>query len=89
MLPLPLLAALPALALVTVSAQSGCQYVEHVDQAGRTRRLRVAENRTPNTRDCVDGIVLIDEADNKGMFINFWTLYYWIDVHIPPLPVII
>ena len=68
-----MLAALPALALVTVSAQSGCQYVEHVDQAGFTRRLRVAENRTPNTRDCVDGIVLIDEADNKGMFINYAT----------------
>ena len=74
-----MLGALPALALVTAAAQSGCQYVEHVDQAGRTRRLRVAENRTPNTRDCVDGIVLIDEADNKGMFINHATIFgLWI-----------
>ena len=83
-----MLAALPALALVTVAAQSGCQYVEHVDQAGRTRRLRVAENRTPNTRDCVDGIVLIDEADNKGTFINDATIFVCI-LDVPPLPVMI
>ena len=66
-----LLAALPALALVIMGAQSGCQYVDHVDQAGLTRRLRVAENRTPNTRDCLNGIVLIDEGDNKGTSINY------------------
>ena len=44
---------------------SECEYVEHEDGNGRKLTLRVNRDRNPNDRQCLNGMVLIDESNGK------------------------
>ena len=44
---------------------SECEYVEHEDGNGRKLTLRVNRDRNPNDRQCLNGMVLIDESSGK------------------------